>query len=249
MTPAIIGFYFFSTGTIDALQDPIYEVTQGAVAPGKGEGHAGAFGHWTYGLTDSLSVDLTGVSSLIAPDPAVRYRWFEKERWTIDATAGFSVPTYGLRLLQGTVLPGDQEIPWAVVPGLGSVVGWHGDAWTASLGMLGRVGVTFGSEEGDLRSFAAADLAWLDPMVAPITEGWSVAWLPSLEWHGSEKWQFQFQTRMQFSAGPDFNLRLLGWRHLGEHHSLSAGAVVANEAMTFGRAIRWAPRVDWRYRF
>ncbi len=201
------------------------------------------------GASDNVEIAFTGVTSLLGPDPAVRWRVHSSDQLDIAVTGGLALPTYGLRLMQGTVLPSDQHIPWVLIPSAGLVASNSSGPLKWSVGALTRVGLALSETPEEAQVFTQTDLPWLDPMLSPITDGYSAAVLASIVWDPSPSYSLGLYTRAQYGGGLDFNARTLAWRHLNQRHSLGAGVVMSNEQFGFGRDTRFAPRFGWKCSF
>jgi hypothetical protein len=249
MSNAILAAYLVAMGSADALQDPIYTLTESPTQHEAGAFSFGVFDQVRIGISDRIELGFTGLTSLTGPDPALRYILKSNDKHALSITAGMSIPTYGLRLMQGTVLTSDQVIPWVLIPGLGFNSSHHTDTFDWSVGALTRFGVPLSAVEDGERAFTQTDMAWLDPMTAPMTDGYSVALLASIEHRPTTTTRLVVNTRAQWGAGLDLNARIIGWLSVGKLSEIGVGGVVARETFGYGPDWRAAPRVDWRWHF
>ncbi|MDP6931750.1 MAG: hypothetical protein QGG40_02495 [Myxococcota bacterium] len=235
-----------------ATSEDLYSGTGSPWTIGDQAWSVGVFRPLTVGLDERTEVSTTGLVSLVSPRLVAKRRVWSSTRWALAMQAGLGVPTAGLRLLQGSVVSSDpdQQVPWALVAGAGPVLGWRHDRMVVSLGVYGRVGVPLGEGELD-----PTDMAWLDPMLAPLVEGWSLTPRIGVDWLPSERWVLSLDSRLQWGGGPDWNTRLFALRQLGIHTALGAGLGLARETFTTGPRDEWiwlqdvVPLVDFQVRY
>ena len=245
MDALILSAYLLSTGAADAQQDPVYNLAED---PWVSQDRlvVGVFRHAEVGLDERTQLDFTGLSSLPSPDLAVERQLWTNESMAASVSGGLSVPTYGLRLMQGLPLTTDEFIPWVAIVSAGGSVGWRNDKLALSAGLVARYGQRFQQTPAGMNDFTYTELPWLDPMLTPIIDRYSVAGLVGASWTPGDRWQVDLDGRVVVPAGPDLNLRLMAWRGLGERSALGFGAVGAREVGEGGPMLRAAPRLDWQ---
>ncbi len=201
---------------------------------GAGNGAVGLFRPLTVGLgaRGDLTVGTTAVVGLLAPHVAYKRLASEEGHvamgWEVEA----GVPTYGWRQFQtGFLQPirSDQEVPLAVVVGASPMIGWRDESRVFAAGMRLRVGVPF--EEGDV---TAQDLVWLDPALAPITEGCSLQAWGRADWLPTPGWQLTAQGRVELAGGPELQGKLFALRGIGNHVAAGLGVAGAIARETYG---------------
>ncbi len=248
MDPLILTVFLFSTGAADAQQDPIYSLSEDPWIL-EDEALVGVFRHAEVRLNSRTQLDFTGLSSLPSPDLAVERQVWSTESMAASVSGGLSAPTYGLRLLQGLPLTTDEFIPWTAIVSAGGSVGWRSERLALSAGVVARYGQRFQQTPSGLQDFSYTELAWLDPMLTPIIDRYSVAGLVGVSVTPTERWQIDLDGRVVVPAGPDLNLRLMAWRSLSERQALGFGGVGAREVGEGGALLRAAPRLDWQIAF
>ena len=201
---------------------------------GAGNGAVGLFRPLTVGLGEraDLTVGTTAVVGLLAPHVAYKRLAAEEGHvgWGWEVEAG--VPTYGWRQFQtGFLQPirADQVVPLAVVVGASPMVGWRDERRVFAAGMRLRVGVPL--EEGDV---TAQDLVWLDPALAPLTEGCSLQAWGRGDWLPTPGWQLTAQGRVEVAGGPEFQGKLFALRGIGNHVAAGLGVAGAVARETYG---------------
>ena len=249
MDAVFLGAYLVATGASDVQQDPLYAQSSNPWVLSDGHAVAGVFRHVEVGVTEKTTIDVSGLTSLVSPDVGVKRQVWASDAAAVAVTGSLSVPTGGLRLMQGTPLTQDEYIPWAVIPGLGVTAGTELGMVRLSAGALGRVGVKIPGDDGGLNAFTDTEFGWLDPMIAPITHGWAAAGLVAVQVRPTDRWLASVEGRVAVPAGPDLNLRVLGTRYLGERHGLTLGWVGASSMTEGGRRLHYAPRVDYEVHF
>ena len=201
---------------------------------GAGNGAVGLFRPLTVGLgaRADLTVGTTAVVGLLAPHVAYKRLASEEGHvaygWEVEA----GVPTYGWRQFQtGFLQPirSDQEVPLAVVVGASPMIGWRDESRVFAAGMRLRVGVPF--EEGDV---TAQDLVWLDPALAPLTEGCSLQAWGRADWLPTPGWQLTAQGRVELAGGPELQGKLFALRGIGNHVAAGLGVAGAIARETYG---------------
>jgi hypothetical protein len=201
---------------------------------GAKDGAVGLFRPLSLGIgeTADVTVGTSLVVGLIAPHVEFKQRLLGGNDRALAITAELGYPTVGLQQFQtGFLQPirADQTVPQALVPGVGAIVGKRSDHLVMSAGLRVRVGVPF--TEGDVTS---QDLVWLDPAIAPITEGWSLQPFARVDWLPTRGWQLSAQGRVEFAGGPELSGRVFVLRALGAHLAVGAGASGAIARESYG---------------
>ena len=80
----------------------------------------------------------------------------------------------------------------------------------------------------------AQDLVWLDPAMAPITEGWSLQPYFRADWLPKPRWQLSAQGRVEVAGGPELQAKVFALRALGPHLAAGVGASGAIAYETYG---------------
>ena len=191
---------------------------------GARNGAIGLFRPFAFGLGEKTELESSGRWSLLAPHLGVKRTLLTTDGgFAFSATFEVGVPTFGLRLLQTSFLQpinAEQEIPWAVVPGLDLMGGWRNDHLVLSVGVRARFGIPFGENE-----LTPQDLAWLDPMIAPLSYGWSLQPHLRVDWLPTPAWVLTAAGKVEIAGGPDFEGKLFVLRGIGDY--LAAGVGVA----------------------
>jgi hypothetical protein len=202
------------------------------------------------GIGRDTDLSTSGLASLVAPRLEARRLLFERGPLALGLSAGLGLPTPGLRLLRGTLLPPDTAVPWVAVLGLGPTAGWRSDAWTISAGTTARASMPLGDAgRGGLGDLEAIGLFWFDPMIAPITEGHALRGRLVIEWQPSPSWSLLLEGAAQVPAGPDLHARIFWLRAVGSHAALGLGAAGASERFEVGRRSTVKPIADLQARW
>jgi len=220
-----------------------------------GEGNAvvGMFRPLSVGLGPVTEASTTGLVSFLAPRVEVKRTLLTSPSLGVAGSVELSFPTYGLRQLQTGFLQlvgGDQHVPVAFVPGVGAWGGWRNEDWCVGLGLVTRVGVKVG--DSDLR---LQDLVWIDTMITPLTEGWSLQPRLRVDWSPFERWLFTAAGRAEVAAGPFLIGRLFALRSLADHVAIGAGAAGALANYSDGWQLKprlfteFAPEFDLQVRW
>ncbi|MCP4810279.1 MAG: hypothetical protein GY913_23860 [Proteobacteria bacterium] len=249
MDAVFVGAYLLAAGASDVQQDPLYALSSNPWVLSDGHAVAGVFRHVEVGVTPNTMIDVSGLTSLVSPDIGVKRQVVSGEGVAVAVTGSFSVPTYGLRLMQGTPLTQDEFVPWTLIPGLGVTAGVERGPVRMSAGLLGRAGLQLQRDDQGLNELTDTEFGWLDEMIAPITHGWAAAGIVAVDVRPTDRWKLGVEGRVQVPAGPDLNLRVLGTRYLGERHGLTVGWVGASSMTEGGRRLHQAPRVDYELHF
>jgi hypothetical protein len=188
---------------------------------GPRHGAVGLFRPLTLGLGDTtdLTLQTTAVVGLLAPRVEAKRTLWADGPFAAAAAVEAALPTAGLRRFQeGFVQPiaSDQTIPWAPIVGATGLVGWRDGPLTAAFGL--RVRTAIGAGAGTLTQ---QDLVWLDPAIAPLTEGWSLQPQVRLDYAPNPRWLLTAAGRAELAAGPELSGRLFALRALRPH--LAAG--------------------------
>lgn len=186
----------------------------------------------TWGYGDRTDVTIDGRWFLVAPQAEVKRTVWEKDGWAVGAMVGAGVPTFGLRQLQTGFLQlvaGDQTIPWVIVPTATVLGGRRYDDLVVSARVQARFGIPV--TEGDLQF---QDLAWFDPLIAPIVNGWALEIGARADWLPNDKWVLTADARVELSGGPDLAGKLFALRSLGNYVAVGAGVAGAWEKYSYG---------------
>lgn len=219
------------------LPDDAPPLFSGAGTPwtiGPRNGAVGLFRPLTLGLGDAtdLTVQTTAVVGLLAPRVEAKRTLWADGPFAAAAAVEAGLPTLGLRRFQeGFVQPiaSDQEVPWAPVLGATGLFGWRDGPLTASVGLRARTAIGAGSG-----TLTQQDLVWLDPAIAPLTEGWSLQPLVRVDWAPNRRWLLTASGRAEFAAGPELSGRLFALRACGPHLAAGFGVSGALARETWG---------------
>jgi len=238
--PWLLLFYSLSNG----LGDPFNE---GAIQPftlSPGAIQVSAIDGVRLGLDGGRELITGGVSSLVSPELMLTQQVVEDGSFALAVSGGAGFPTPGLRLAQGLWFPGDVEIPPAIVGAGGLSVALSSQAYTVAAAVHARKALVGGGV------LSVMDHAWLDPYLAPLTEGWAVSTRLRLSWLPlSGGWEVLADGVAQWPAGPDLNGRLLAYRGVSEHWALGLGGAGAMESHTYGVDGHLAPLLDFKGQF
>ncbi len=238
--PWLLLFYSLSNG----LGDPFNEGVVHPFTLAPGEFQISVFDGARLGLDGGRELITGGVTSLVSPELMLTQQIFEEGSFAMAASGGVGFPTPGLRLAQGLWFPADVEIPPALVGAAGLSAAFSSRTFTVAAAVHGRSAFLGGGELGVM------DHAWLDPYVAPLTEGWSVSTRLRLSWLPvSGGWELIADGIAQWPAGPDLDGRLLAYRGFSEHWALGLGLAAALETHTYGMGGHAAPLLDLKGQF
>lgn len=238
--PWLLLFYSLS----NSLGDPFNEGVIQPFSLESGEIQTSGFDGTRWGLGEGRELITGGVTSLVSPELMVKQTLIEQDGFALAVSAGAGFPTPGLRLAHGMWFPGDVEIPPALIGAAGLSVAYSARTVTLAAALHGRFAFLGGG------SLGVMDHVWLDPYMAPLTEGWSLgtrmrfSWLPA-----SGGWELIADGVAQWPAGPDLDGRLLVYRGLGEHWAAGLGLAGALESQTHGMGVRAVPVLDLKGRF
>lgn len=204
---------------------------------GAGNGAVGLGRPLTVGVGDvtDVTVNTTLVVALLAPSVQVKRTLHDDGERAFAVVGEASVPTWGFRQLQtGFLQPilADQTVPMAGVLGLTGLAGWRREDLVVSAGLRLRAGVPF--EDGTVTE---QDAAWLDPALAPISEGWSLQPLARVDWLPSPSWQVSAQGRVEIVGGLELQGKLGALRSVGDHVALGLGVNGAIARETWGWSV------------
>jgi hypothetical protein len=139
----------------------------------KGQWETGLFGPTRIGLSSTMELRLHPVVAALSPNAVLRMHHGTLMGGALVGEYGMSVPTYGLRQLQGEgagkLFPGDYEIPWMVVPRAGAVWSRGNERRTYTARMDLALAVPFANPD---RSVQSPGEGWLDLLFAPATDGY-----------------------------------------------------------------------------
>ena len=197
-------------------------------------------------------VDLLGPSliGLTSPRLGAKVSLIDNGRVGVAVQARVQVPTPALGLGKGWIIPSRDTVGFAVMGGVGVLVGLRGDTWRASLGLEGRIGTALGSD------LQPADLFFYDTVMAPILEGprgkarLQVDYFPGLSQEFSDGAGIRVQATAHVGGlGPDLDGKVFGLWRVGQRLVLGAGAAVAWEQLQHERSLAFAPMLDVEVRF
>ena len=238
--PWLLLFYSLSNG----LGDPFNEGVVQPLTLAPGEFQTSVFDGARLGLEGGRGLTTGGVSSLVSPELMLTQQVFEEGSFAVAVSGGLGFPTPGLRLAQGLWFPGNVDIPPAVVGAAGISAAVSSRTFTVAGAVHGRSALIGGGR------LAVLDHAWLDPYLAPLTEGWSLGTRLRLSWLPvSGGWEFIADGIAQWPAGPDLQGRLLVYRGLTEHWAIGMGVAAALESHTYGMGRHSAPLLDFKGQF
>ena len=211
---------------------------------GRGNGIVGVFRPLTIAASDKVDLSTSGLASLVAPRLDAKVNLIRDFGGAVAVTGGVGVPTVGLRLLRGTVLPSDPTL--TVGPGVvvkGGIVGTlrNGDSAT-SLGVELRTG-------GHTGTLGAVDLPFVGQSLAPFLEGPVLRWRWVTDIALRRNLVFTNDLAIQVGAGgPDALWRtfLLGGTN---HVAAGVGWAIADEELGWGRDSLGFPLADVQARW
>lgn len=212
------------------------------VAPG--EGSVGLFSPLVLGLDRQM--DLTVANSILLGAPHVRLTRGLTNNDAIDValTSSLGVPTVGLMAIQGTVLSTDptQSVGPAITGSLGALVDVGTRPLRGHFGVEGRMGV-HGADWG----LTSPGWFWLDPMLAPLTEGPILDVRLGLDWWPLQRIGLHADRVLHAGGiGPDWHSRLLARWQLHPRWMVAGGLAVAQERFEDRWDTQWQPVVDLR---
>lgn len=239
-------FLALTAGAADTV-----ELRNGAGSPfpiGKGRGAVGLFSPLVIGLGEKTDLTTSGWETLVAPRADIKHLVMEKGDLGLAVIGGLGVPTPGLLLIQGTVLSSDPEqvVTFATVFKAGVVGGVQKGDFTVSLGVDGRAALKLSSW-----SLESPGWFWLDPMLAPLTEGPVVRPRLVVDWFPvPHRFGVTMDTWVQLGGvGPDWDTRVFGQVGLGKVVSLGAGWGLAVEQFEWGGDTQALILGDVRFRW
>lgn len=213
------------------------------VAPG--DGTAAVFGEATFGLTENT--DLSSSSPLfgiVSPNLSLKHTALDRDTWALAVSAEVGVPTFGLTLLQGTLIPSEAVIPWALTESLGLTASWRDAATVVSLTAEARAATPFG---GDAQMLPL-DLPFWDPMMAPMVEGPQARLRLWADRALGERLLVSAVASAQIGVGgPDYDGRVALTAGLTPHFQLRAGLAGARERFEYGAHAHGGPVLDARW--
>ncbi len=220
----------------DPANSPLFSGTNTPWTIGEKNGAFGLFRPVTIGIDDRTEISANGLAFFLAPTVE-----FKRELW--DHDSGFSlaaggelgVPTFAFKMLQtGFLQPigADQTVAWTLVPGASVYGGWRNDQVAVSMRIHFRGGIPLTSR-GD-KPLEFQDVPWLDPLLAPLVTGWSLAPTIRLDWTPNAGWVITGQGRIEFSGGPDLGGKIFVLRAIGNHVAVGLGVAMAWEKFREG---------------
>ena len=216
----------------------------------------GIFRPFTLGISDRTEFEHTGLLTFVAPSFRVKHTLWtsylskNSVQYGVAMTTRFGVPTGGLRLLQGSLLPSEAQIPFIGVVGVGLVSGLKAPHYAVGWGLEMRTAF-----KGGEFYLLPPGLPFVDPMLAPITEGpvltarLMLDWIVTRKSDGMDVVVISLDTRLQVGGGgPDLNSRLFALFRLGNKTAIGAGGIIAYERQTDGLHFFAAPLMDFQLR-
>ncbi len=216
---------------------------------GKGHGAVGLFRPLTLGIADKTEISTTGLESLVAPRVDVKHQIWEGGDSGVALVGGVGVPTLGLRMIQGTVLSSDprQKVTFAAVFKAGAIAGVRQGSWRFSVGVEARA-----AAKGGQWGLESPGWFWLDPMLAPLTEGPVVRPRVVIDLYpDSLPVGVTLDTWVQIGGiGPDLETRLFGEWSPVNHFAVGIGLAAGSERFERGRDSQvWTGLFDLRFRW
>lgn len=212
----------------------------------RGEAVFGLFRPATVGLSDRVDVTVPGLATLVAPRVDAKVEVWSGERVGVAVRGAVGIPSGGLALLRSTatVLSTDplQRVGFGAVVDLGVIGGVREGRLHSSLGVAVRAG-------GSTGSLQPQGVWWLDPMLAPLTEGpvVRVRWVADLR--VTDRVQLTGDVAHQvFSGGPDTSVRGLALLAPSERVAFGLGWALALETMPGGVDTFGMPLLDLQVR-
>lgn len=191
---------------------------------GRGEVEVGVLHPLDVGLGHGLELRAHPLVFLVAPNAILRVEHARLAGWIVTGEYGLSIPTLGMRLLQGYLFPSwersDDRIGWLLVPRAGAVASRtvrERDAVFAGADVA--VGIPLGRD--DTPSLDAP--APLELLFAPVTTGWRVRAGGGYDASLSPRWRLRATIDLFLHGGWTLRGALLGEVALGERGRLSFG--------------------------
>lgn len=237
----------FVVGAADARdQLPLYDGAGSAFTVGKKHGSAGLFAPVRYGVAERVELSTSGLATFVAPRLDVKVTALQSDTFGLGLVAGVGVPTFGFRLLEGTVLSSDpdQRVPWAAIAKGAVALSARTDDFTVTLWAQGRIAVP-GSDQ-----LRPSDAPWVDVALQPLTEGPQLTTKVVVDWFptdaaGLQSWGTTVEGRVHFGGlGPDVDARVFGRYRASRNLALGAGAAWSWARTEAGRPMFLVPLVD-----
>jgi hypothetical protein len=242
MSPLLFGLAYALT--VNPPPTPVTGHAGHADTLGKGNGIVGVFRPLSIGVSDRVDLSTSGLATLVAPRVDAKVNLMSEPGGSVALTGGIGVPTVGLRLLRGTVLPSDPTLTvgLGVVAKLGLIGTVHNKGNAMSLG----VEVRSGGHGGTLQ---AVDLPFVSQSLAPLLEGPVLRWRWVTDFALSKRATLTSDVALQVGAGgPDALWRtfLLGG---SDHLAAGVGWAIADENLSYGRDSLGMPLLDLQARW
>jgi hypothetical protein len=204
---------------------------------GAGNGAVGIARPLTLGVGErtDVTVNTTLGVALLAPTASVKRTLAQGNAHALAVAVEAGVPTFAWRQFQtGFLQPirSDQVVPLAAVVGATGLAGWRNESLVVSAGLRVRAGIPL--EDGDV---TAQDLVWLDPALAPISEGWSLQPTVRVDWLPTPRWQLTAQGRAEVAGGPELQGKLDALWAASSHVALGVGVNGAIAREGFGWSV------------
>jgi hypothetical protein len=204
---------------------------------GAGNGAVGIARPLTLGVGErtDVTVNTTLGVALLAPTASVKRTLAQGNAHALAVAVEAGVPTFAWRQFQtGFLQPirSDQVVPLAAVVGATGLAGWRNESVVVSAGLRVRAGIPL--EDGDV---TAQDLVWLDPALAPISEGWSLQPTVRVDWLPTPRWQLTAQGRAEVAGGPELQGKLDALWTASSHVALGVGVNGAIAREGFGWSV------------
>ncbi len=206
---------------------------------GHGNGIVGVFRPLTIAASDKVDLSTSGLATLVAPRLDVKVNLIRDFGGALAVTGGAGVPTVGLRLLRGTVLPSDPTL--TVGPGVVVKAGLVGTIRNGDNASSFTFEVRSGGHTGTLD---AVDLPFVGQSLAPFLEG------PVLRW----RWVTDIALHRHLVLTNDLAVQVGAggqdalWRTFllggGNHVAAGVGWAIADEELRWGRDSLGFPLAD-----
>ncbi|MBN2800384.1 MAG: hypothetical protein JXX28_14690 [Deltaproteobacteria bacterium] len=202
------------------------------------------FGDAAVGLTEQLDLSSSSpLFGLAAPHLELKRTVWERERAAVAVSGSLGVPTLGLGLLQGTLIPSEAEIPWTLTEGLALTGSIKVAEAVLSATVEGRSALPSGTAE-----MRPLDLPFWDPMMAPLVEGPTASLRLWADYSPTDRLMLTAVGTVQVGGlGPDLDGRLVLSAGLTPHLQARVGVAGAAEGFVYGRGAHAGPVLDARW--
>jgi len=211
---------------------------------GRGNGIVGVFRPLTIAVSDNVDVSTSGLATLVAPRADVKVNLIRDVGIAVAVTGGIGMPTYGLRLLQGTAFPSDPTL--TIGPGVVVKAGVIGTIRNGDSAMSAGVELRTGGHTGTLD---AVDLYFASQSLAPFFEGPVLRWRWVTDLALARHLVLTNDVALQVGAGGQDVL----WRTFllggGTRAAAGIGWAIADEELRWGRDSLGFPLADVQVRW